>query len=133
MLVRSRPSFSAVRLTLKSFSLSFRVRNSFSNASTASRKSSWSNTSTPAALRQVPVRRRDDPNVRTDFLPSPDPFELPLLEHPENLRLRAWAHVSDLVEEEGAPVGQFVAAPPAPGRPGECPLLVPEQIRLAPL
>ena len=47
--------------------------------------------------------------MRSVRLP-PEPLELVLLEHAQDLGLRAGAHVADLVEEQRAAVGLLEAA-----------------------
>ena len=81
-------------------------------------------------LFELEVGGRDQAYVDFDGGRTADPFELPLLEHPEELDLGGRRQVADLVEKQGAPVGQLEAALAARHRPGECPLLVAEQLAL---
>lgn len=52
---------------------------------------------------QIPVGRRDHPHICLDGLAAPDPVELALLQHPQQLDLHRQRHIADFVEEEGAP------------------------------
>ena len=74
--------------------------------------------------------RRDHPHIGLDGLAAPDPVELALLQHPQQLDLHRQRHIADFVEEEGAPLGQFEAAAPGGNGTGEGPLLVTEQLAL---
>jgi hypothetical protein len=56
---------------------------------------------------QVLVRRGDDPDVDLDRLGAADRRERALLQHPQQLDLQRRRHVADLVEEEGAAVGDL--------------------------
>ncbi len=56
---------------------------------------------------QVHVGGRDDPHVDLEGVDAPQPHELPLLNHPQEFRLRFQRHVSDLVEKNRAAVRQF--------------------------
>ena len=60
----------------------------------------------------------------------PHPLELALLQHPQELHLRAERNLADLVEEDGSPVGQLEAPLLAPDRAGERAALVAEQLAL---
>ena len=62
--------------------------------------------------------RRDHANVDLRRLRGADGLEGPLLEHPEQLDLQGGAHVPDLVEEDGAAVGE-----------GEASLAMPDGVR----
>ncbi len=59
-----------------------------------------------------------------------DPPHLAVLQHAQVLRLQVRAHLGDLVEEDGAAVGQLEVAGPPRHRAGEGPLLVAEQLAL---
>ena len=59
----------------------------------------------------------------------PDPLELALLQHAEQRDLGLDGQVADLVEEDGAAVGQLEATEAPLRRPGERALLVAEQLR----
>ena len=79
---------------------------------------------------QLPVGRRHDPDVDSDFLVAAQPREGPVLEHVEQLGLERQRHLADLVQEDGAAVGLLEAAElPAFGA-REGPALVAEQLAL---
>src|SRR5690606_18095846 len=61
-------------------------------------------------LLHVLVRRRDEADVDVDLLLATQPPEGALLERAQELDLDVGLHLRDLVEEEGAPVGQLEAA-----------------------
>src|SRR6185436_15810712 len=79
---------------------------------------------------EVAVRGGDDAHVDGDDLAAPDPLELPLLEHPEELGLELGSEVPDLVEVEGAAVRQLEAAEAALVSVGERAPLVAEELGL---
>ena len=58
------------------------------------------------------------------------PEERPALQHPQQLHLGGQRDLADLVQEDGAAVGQLEPAQPPLGRAGEGALLVAEQLRL---
>ena len=80
-------------------------------------------------LLEVDVGRRDDAGVDLLRLDPAQPHELPFLHHPQQLGLRLYRHAADLVEEDGALVGQLEQ--PLLGGHGarEGPLEVAEQVR----
>ena len=53
---------------------------------------------------------RDDPSVRADDLSPAHPHELALLQNTQQLDLRAEAHLTDLVKEQGPGFRQIEAA-----------------------
>ena len=59
---------------------------------------------------QILVRGGDHPHVHPDRLLAPHPLELTLLEDPQQLDLDGRGDVADLVEEDGAAVGQLEPA-----------------------
>src|SRR5262249_15050482 len=59
---------------------------------------------------EVPVRRRDDACVDRPRLRAADGLELALLHDAEELRLGLQRQLADLVEEDGAAVGELEAA-----------------------
>jgi hypothetical protein len=61
---------------------------------------------------------------------SADGLEAAVLEHAEELHLELRAHLADLVEEDGAAVGELEAADPARDRAGEGAALVAEHLAL---
>jgi hypothetical protein len=81
-------------------------------------------------LRQVLVRRRDDPHVGPERLRGAHAAELPALEHPEEPDLRLQRHLADLVEEDRPAVGLLEVARAALDGAGVGPLLGAEQLAL---
>ncbi len=79
---------------------------------------------------EVAVGGRDHPHVGRDRARAPDPLELALLEHAQDLGLHGQRHVADLVQEERALLRELEAAGPRPHRAGEGPPLVAEQLGL---
>ena len=61
-------------------------------------------------LLQVLMRGRHQTHVHGDRPPAAHPGHLALLEHPQQPHLKAGLHVADLVQEEGAAVGQLELA-----------------------
>ena len=79
---------------------------------------------------QALVGRRHQPHVHRQQRRAADALELLLLERAQDLGLQRHRQVPDLVEEQRPPVGHFeLAGFPARG-PGECALLVAEQLGL---
>ena len=80
-------------------------------------------------LRQVPAGGRDDPHVHRHRAGAPHRLHLPLLEGPEDLGLHIQGHVADLIQKEGAAVGQLELARLAPllGS-GKGPILIAEEL-----
>ncbi|OKO20268.1 hypothetical protein AM484_002319 [Pseudomonas aeruginosa] len=78
-------------------------------------------------LLEVLVGRGDDPHVDVLRLVAADPFEGALLQHAQQLDLHRQRHVADLVEEQGAAVGQLEASGTTGDGTGEGALLVAEQ------
>ena len=72
----------------------------------------------------------DDPHVDADVLRSADPIDHFLLEHAEQFRLSAGAHVADLIEKQRATIGQFELAGAGLMCVGEGSFFVPEQFAL---
>ncbi len=58
-----------------------------------------------------------------------DPFDFPLLQHPQQRHLRFGGQVGDFVEQDGATVRRFEAAETPLQRAGKRALLVAEQLR----
>ena len=81
-------------------------------------------------LLEVAVGRGDDAHVDLDRLLAADALELALLEHAQDLDLHVLVDLADLVEEEGALVGELEAAALAGLGPGEGALLVAEELAL---
>ncbi len=79
--------------------------------------------------RQITVRRGNHANVgRNEPVPS-DSFKLPFLEHAQQRNLRLGGKVADLVQKNGAGVGEFEASPALLQGARECPLLVAKELR----
>ncbi len=78
--------------------------------------------------RQVAVGRRDQPHVDAQRSCSTEALELVLLQHAQDLRLRARAHVADFVEEERAAVGLLEASDTLLVGAGERAFFVTEQL-----
>ncbi len=73
------------------------------------------------------MRSSDDANVDLDRSRTPDSFEFPLLQDPQECDLRVGRKVADFIQEDGAAIRQF-EAPEAPlHRSGEGPFLMAEQ------
>src|SRR5262249_27329654 len=81
-------------------------------------------------LREVAIRRRNDPHVDADRSVRPDRLELLLLEHPQELDLRLERKLADLVEEDRSTVGQLEASHPPFEGAGEGALHVAEELAL---
>ncbi len=81
-------------------------------------------------LFEVSVGRCDNANVDADWLGSSDSFELSILKRPQQLALDLKRKVAHLIEKESPSVGQFEPPELLPERPGECPLLVSEELTL---
>src|SRR5206468_13000385 len=79
---------------------------------------------------QRPIRRRDHPHVHLHRTRPPPPVALPLLQHPQQLRLHLQRELPHLVQEDRAPV-RLLEPPRLPlQRPRERASLVPEQLAL---
>ena len=78
---------------------------------------------------KIAVGGRDEPHVDAERAGAAEPFELVLLEHAQDLGLRAGAHVADFVQEQRAAVGLLEAANPLLVGAGERAFLVPEELR----
>src|SRR5262249_46402717 len=79
---------------------------------------------------EVAVRRGDDADVDGDGLGASDSLERALLEDAQQLDLDVHGQVPDLVEEQGAGVGELEAPEPAPLGPRESALLAAEGLAL---
>src|SRR5215831_5639087 len=82
------------------------------------------------SLGGVAVGRGHDPNVNLDLRLAPDPANHAVLENAEILHLQSRAHLRDLVEEDGAAVGQLEETRLTLVRAGEGALLVAEELAL---
>ena len=72
----------------------------------------------------------DDPGVDRDRLAAADPLDHPLLQEAQQLDLERQRDVADLVEEQGAAMGELDLALGGLDRAGEGALLVAEQLGL---
>ncbi|KAF5032439.1 hypothetical protein DSECCO2_617260 [anaerobic digester metagenome] len=61
-------------------------------------------------LLQVLVCGGDDLHVHGDGAPTADPHDLPVLQHTQQIDLHGQRHLADLVQKQGARVGQFELA-----------------------
>jgi hypothetical protein len=81
-------------------------------------------------LIEIAVGGRDHPRFRGHGARAAHPLERALLQEAEDLGLHGERHVADLVQEEGALLGQLEAAGTGPHRAGDGAPLVAEQLRL---
>src|SRR5690606_12485653 len=82
---------------------------------------------------EIAVGRGENADVDQSILNAADAPEAHRLEHPEELRLDARAEVADLVEEEGAAVGELEQPSLRGLRVGEGAALVAEELALGEL
>src|SRR2546430_423662 len=68
-------------------------------------------------------------HVHRDWMTAADPFDLALLQHPQQRDLRFGRQVADFVEQDGATVRRFESAETSLQRAGKGALLVAEQLR----
>src|ERR1700680_3977000 len=76
------------------------------------------------------MRCRDDPYVDLDRAGAPEPFELLLLQHTQELGLKLQRNVTDFVEEERSSIRKLEASDSAFYRAGKCSLFMPEKFAL---
>ena len=81
-------------------------------------------------LFEVAVGRRDQADVDPEGLHPAHALEFGLLDRPQELHLGLLGDLADLVEEEGAAVGELEASRPRGDRPGEGAALVTEELAL---
>ncbi len=81
-------------------------------------------------LLQILVGGREQAHIDLNHLGAAQAFELPFLQHTQNLGLGGLAHVAVLVEKQHSLVGQLEAALALFCGAGEGPLLVTEQLAL---
>src|SRR5205809_2315644 len=74
------------------------------------------------------MRRSDDAGVDLDGSRTAYALDFSLLQHPQQLDLQVHRQVADLVEEDGAAVGELKSSDLALYGAGERALLVPEQL-----
>lgn len=58
-------------------------------------------------LQQVDLGSRDHPYIQRDELVRAKPFQVALLEHPQEMHLGANGHGFDLIQQQGATVGML--------------------------
>ena len=78
-------------------------------------------------LREVAIRRGDEPDVDAQLLRATDARERAVLQKPEQLGLKRLAHVGDFIKENRAAVGLLDASGFLPDRAGERAFFVAEQ------
>ena len=81
-------------------------------------------------LVEATVRGGDQAHVDLQGRRAAHALELPVLDHPQQLGLELERQLADLVEEEGAAVGDLEPPLAQGGRPGEGALLVAEELAL---
>ncbi len=79
---------------------------------------------------EVACRRGNHPDIHLDGAGAPEPFELPFLQHPQELRLKLERHLADLVEEDRAAVCDLETADLLRVGPREGPLFAAEELAL---
>src|SRR2546426_2570132 len=78
----------------------------------------------------LPIKGGDDAHVGLQHPRPAEPLKLPLLEHPEELRLHGGTHLPDLIEKQRPARGLLEPSRPCRHGPGEGPFFVAEQLRL---
>ena len=81
-------------------------------------------------LAEVGVGGGDDAHIHVPHLRGADPLNLPALEHAQEPGLLSQRNVGDLIEKQGAPVGEFETPDPFGPGVGEGTLDVPEDLAL---
>src|SRR5262249_59917347 len=84
----------------------------------------------PDRLLEMAVRRRDEADVHLAPAVGADALHHAVLEHAQQLRLERERGLADLVEEQGAPVGQLELSFALGDRAGERAARVAEQLAL---
>src|SRR6202012_424320 len=79
---------------------------------------------------EIPMRRRDDAYVAENRAIAADTLEAPLLKNPQQLHLHLQRHVADLVQEQGAALGELESAETGRQRAREGALFMSEQLAL---
>src|SRR6267143_682847 len=80
-------------------------------------------------LFEIPIRRRDHAHVGAAHLLAADTHVGPVLQHAEQLHLDALRHLADLVQEDGASLGELEAARLRPDRARKRAPLVAKELR----
>ena len=99
-----------------------------SKASRSSR--SARKTPRPHQRRQVGMGGGDHPHIDPLRLAAADPLEAAILDHTQQLLLHRHRRGGDLVQEQGAAIGELEPPRTAPLRPGEGACLVAEQLAI---
>ncbi len=76
----------------------------------------------------VPIGCREEPNVDGDGVVRADPHDLSAFDHPQEFDLGGHRQVADLVEKEGAAVGEFESSLASSVRAGESAAFVAEKL-----
>ncbi len=76
---------------------------------------------------KIPVGRGNDPDAHFFCLRASDGLELALLQHAQQLGLQVERQLADLVEKDGAAIGERKAPLAFLGGSSECPLLMAEE------
>src|SRR6185312_1741595 len=76
---------------------------------------------------QVTVGCRDQTNVYFNGLGSTKAFKFALLQNTQQLHLRCWRYIANLVQKQSAFVGEFEFARLTACGPGECAFFVSEE------
>src|SRR6266542_3555159 len=79
---------------------------------------------------QIDVRRAYETEIDADDAIAANRTVLALLQHAQQLRLEIWRHFANLIQQQRAPLRHLEEAFLVRLRPGEGPLLVPEQLGL---
>src|SRR5438309_9206042 len=79
---------------------------------------------------EILMGRADDPGVDRDRLAAPDALDYPLLKEAQQLDLERQRYVADLVQKQGAALGQLDLADVRLDRSGEGAALIAEQFGL---
>ena len=79
---------------------------------------------------QITVGRREQASIRTQGYAAANPFELALLQKPQQLRLEFRSHLADFVEEECAVLRKLEAPGPATHSASERATFMPEELAL---
>src|SRR5579859_1421127 len=79
---------------------------------------------------KILIRGRNDAHIHLDRNSAADALEFTLLQHTQQLLLRAQGHLANLIQEDRSLVGCLKAALVLSQRAGEASLLVAEQLAL---
>jgi len=79
-------------------------------------------------MQQVALRRGENPDVYLDGLVTPHAFEFAFLQHAQQFGLQVEGNLADLVEQQGAAVGEFEPSFTSVGGAGKAPFSWPEEL-----